>query len=91
MRVFGRVRFGQRDDVVVYDNATLQIPFISADPALLAVFEGNAARTLSDLVAQVSMAITAGDVIRITADNALTIDGIVDAADLSLLLGAWTG
>lgn len=52
VRVFGRVRFGQRDDVVVYDNATLRIPFISADPALLAVFEGNAARTLEDLAAR---------------------------------------
>lgn len=52
-RVFGaRVRFAQPDDAVVYDNATLQIPFVSADPALLAVFEGNATRTLDDLAAR---------------------------------------
>lgn len=52
VRVFGRVRFGQPDDVVIYDDATLRIPFISADPALLAMFEGNATRTLEALAAR---------------------------------------
>jgi AraC-like DNA-binding protein len=51
-RVFGQVRFGQREDVVVYDNVTLRMPFISADAALLAVFEGNATRTLEALAAR---------------------------------------
>ncbi|MFN7917375.1 MAG: AraC family transcriptional regulator [Vicinamibacterales bacterium] len=45
----GTVRFGQPADAVVYSGDALEIPFISADPALLDVFEGDARRKLDAL------------------------------------------
>ena len=50
-RIFGPVvRFSQEEDAVVYDVAALASPFMSADPALLEVFEGEARRALQGLV-----------------------------------------
>src|SRR5262249_55046709 len=44
-RILGpNVVFGHTEDAVVYSNATLETPLISADPALLSVFEGDARR-----------------------------------------------
>jgi AraC-like DNA-binding protein len=51
-RIFGpAVRFGQAEDAVVYTRSALETPFISADPALLEVFEGDANRRLQALAA----------------------------------------
>ncbi|MGE0449037.1 MAG: AraC family transcriptional regulator [Vicinamibacterales bacterium] len=49
-RIFGTtVRFAQLDDAVVYESERLDAPLISADPALLEVFEGDARRKLDAL------------------------------------------
>jgi AraC-like DNA-binding protein len=53
LRILGpAVRFAQAQDAVVYNRATLDTPFISADPALLEVFEGDARRRLQALAAR---------------------------------------
>jgi AraC-like DNA-binding protein len=50
LRILGpTVRFEQAEDAVVYSRGTLATPFISADPALLEVFEGDARRRLEAL------------------------------------------
>ncbi len=50
LRILGpAVRFGQDQDEVVYSRTMLETPFISADPALLEVFEGDARRRLQAL------------------------------------------
>jgi AraC-like DNA-binding protein len=50
LRILGpAVRFERAEDTVVYSSATLATPFISADPALLEVFEGDARRRLEAL------------------------------------------
>lgn len=50
LRILGpKVRFGQPLDAVVYTAESLTIPFISADPALLDVFDGDARRKLEAL------------------------------------------
>ncbi len=46
------VRFAQKDDAVVYETTALETPLISADPALLEVFEGDARRRLAALAAR---------------------------------------
>lgn len=52
LRIFGpAVRFGQPDDSVVYEATALASPLLSADPALLEVFEGEAHRALHGLTA----------------------------------------
>ncbi len=52
-RILGpAVRFEQTHDAVVYRVATLDTPFISADPTLLEVFEGDARRRLQTLAAR---------------------------------------
>jgi AraC-like DNA-binding protein len=49
-RLFGSaLRFGHPDDAVVYDSVALRTPLLSADPALLEVFEGDARRRLQAL------------------------------------------
>lgn len=49
-RIFGPVvRFGQDEDAVVYAASALASPLMSADPALLDVFEGEARRGLLGL------------------------------------------
>ncbi len=53
LRILGpSVRFGADEDAVIYDSPVLQTPFISADPALLEVFEGDARRRLETLEAR---------------------------------------
>ncbi|MFN7985173.1 MAG: helix-turn-helix domain-containing protein, partial [Vicinamibacterales bacterium] len=50
LRILGpAVRFNQSEDAVIYDTHVLQTPFISADPTLLEVFEGDARRRLDAL------------------------------------------
>lgn len=52
-RILGpAVRFDQPHDAVVYRGTALETPFISADPALLGVFEGDARRKLEELAAR---------------------------------------
>lgn len=46
------VRFEQAENAVVYARRSLEIAFISADPALLEVFEGDARRRLEGLAAR---------------------------------------
>lgn len=49
-RIFGRgVRFRERENAVIYTREALTTPFISADPALLEIFEGDALRKLQAL------------------------------------------
>lgn len=49
-RILGpAIRFEQAEDTVVYSSTALETPFISADPALLEVFEGDARRRLEAL------------------------------------------
>lgn len=49
-RILGpSVRFSTAENAVIYDSSALDAPFISADPALLAVFEGDATRRLQSL------------------------------------------
>jgi AraC-like DNA-binding protein len=43
------VRFGQPANAVVYDSVSLETGMLSADPALLEVFEGDARRRLDQL------------------------------------------
>jgi AraC-like DNA-binding protein len=53
LRILGpAVRFEQPQDAVVYLGTTLETPFISADPTLLDVFEGDARRRLQALAAR---------------------------------------
>ncbi len=53
LRVLGpAVRFEQSQNSVVYSGAALATPFISADPALLEVFEGDARRRSQELTAR---------------------------------------
>ncbi len=50
VRILGpSVRFEQSQDAVIYSTAALGAPFISADPELLDVFEGDARRRLQAL------------------------------------------
>jgi AraC-like DNA-binding protein len=49
-RILGpRVQFGQRQDAVVYPSPALEAGLLSADPALLEMFEGDARRRLEQL------------------------------------------
>lgn len=53
LRILGpAVRFAQSENAVVYRGAALATPFISADPGLLDVFEGDARRRLQELTAR---------------------------------------
>lgn len=53
LRILGPiVRFDAPEDSVVYSTRALETPFISADPALLEVFEGDAANRLKALAAR---------------------------------------
>ncbi|MFN7985466.1 MAG: AraC family transcriptional regulator [Vicinamibacterales bacterium] len=50
LRILGQtVHFNESEDSVIYDTRVLQTPFISADPTLLDVFEGDARRRLESL------------------------------------------
>jgi AraC-like DNA-binding protein len=52
-RILGSaIRFDQGDDTVVYPTSVLETKLISADPALLEVFEGDARRRLELLVSR---------------------------------------
>lgn len=52
-RILGSsIRFSHAADTVVYTRASLETPFISADPALLEVFEGDARAKLSALASR---------------------------------------
>lgn len=49
-RILGpAVHFEHDEDSVIYDSRALRIPFISMDPSLLDVFEGDAQRKLASL------------------------------------------
>jgi AraC-like DNA-binding protein len=49
------VLFGQAHNQVGYASAALQAPLLSADPGLLAMFEGDAARRLQALASQATL------------------------------------
>lgn len=52
-RILGtKIRFGHADDSVVYTTSALETQLISADPALLDVFEGDARRRLELLASR---------------------------------------
>jgi AraC-like DNA-binding protein len=52
LRLLGpQIEFGQADNAVVYDSAALEAGQLSADPALLEIFEADAHRRLAQLPA----------------------------------------
>ncbi len=53
VRILGEsLRFAHDEDAVVYESQALNTPFISTDPSLLEVFEGDARRKLEALASR---------------------------------------